>query len=92
MHAPPPPFSPPFGLTTDELVDHHRRATNYARFRIIDTGSRQYDEHDHQKIEEYDPPRMLLELRQEIADAINYLVGLDLQLGRWQRRIEEINT
>ena len=51
-----------------------------------------YDEEDHQRIEEFDPPRMLLEIRQEIADAINYLVGLDLQLGRWQRRIEEIPT
>lgn len=88
----PPPFAPPFGLSTDQLIDHHRRATNYARFRIADAGAREYDRSDHQKIEEYEPARMLLEVRQEIADAINYLVGLDLQLGRWQRRIEEINA
>lgn len=86
----PPPIAPPFGLTVDELVSYHRRACNYARFRISDAGARQYDETDHQLIEDFDPSRMILEIRQEIADAINYLVGLDLQLGRWQRRIEEI--
>lgn len=86
----PPPITPPFGLSVDELLTHHRRATNYARFRIADAGAREYSQGDHQRIEEYDPARMLLEIRQEIADAINYLVGLDLQLGRWQRRIEDI--
>lgn len=86
----PPPITPPFGLSVDELLTHHRRATNYARFRIADAGAREYAEENHQRIEEYDPARMLLEIRQEIADAINYLVGLDLQLGRWQRRIEDI--
>ena len=36
----PPPIAPPFGLTTEQLIEHHRRATNYARFRIADGGSR----------------------------------------------------
>lgn len=92
MEQIPPPLAPPFGLSTDDLVSYHRRATAYARFRIANAGSREYDRGDHQKIEEYEPSRMLLELRQEIADAVNYLVGLDLQLGRWQRRIEEIDA
>lgn len=86
----PPPIAPPFGLTVDELVSHHRRACNYARFRIQDAGAREYDKEDHQIIEDYDPSRMILEIRQEVADAINYLVGLDLQLGRWQRRMADI--
>ena len=86
----PPPLAPPFGLSVDELVRYHRRATNYARFRIQDSGAREYGEDDHQLIENYDPARLLLEIRQEIADAINYLVGLDLQLGRWQERIQDV--
>jgi hypothetical protein len=90
MVATPPPFAPPFGLSVEELVRYHRRATNYARFRIQDAGAREYGEEDQQLIENYDPARCLLEIRQEIADAINYLVGLDLQIGRWQDRIQDV--
>ena len=36
------------------------------------------------------PQRILLELRDEIADAVNYLAFLDIQLQRWQRRLETI--
>lgn len=89
MHIP-PPLAPPFGLTVDDLVQYHRRACNYARYRLSNQGARNYNEGDHQRIEEYEPQRMLQEIRAEIADAINYLVGLDLQLGRWNRRIEDI--
>lgn len=88
----PPPKPPPFGLSTEEFVQYHRRACAYSRFRVADAGSLVYDEGDHQKIEEYDPHRMLLELRAEIADAISYLVGMDLVIGRWQDRIEEIDA
>lgn len=71
-------------------MQYHRRACNYARYRLSNQGARNYNEGDHQRIEEYEPQRMLQEIRAEIADAINYLVGLDLQLGRWNRRIEDI--
>lgn len=87
-----PAHHPPFGISVDDLVGAHRRATNFARYRISDQGAREYDEADHQKFETMDPHRMLYELRCEIADAINYLVFLDIQLSRWQTRIEEIDA
>ena len=80
----------PFGITTEELAESQRKFCNYARFRITDTGSRQYSELDHQAFETMSPQRILLELRDEIADAVNYLAFLDIQLQRWQRRLETI--
>jgi ferritin len=88
----PPAMPPPFGLSTEQLINHHKRVTNYARFRLSEVGYRQYDEGDHQKIETMDHFRLLLETRQEIADAINYLVGLDIQLGRWYERLERVDA
>jgi hypothetical protein len=37
-----------------------------------------------------EPARILLELRQELADAVNYLTFIDVQLDRWSRRLEDI--
>lgn len=83
----PPPLPPAFGLTTEEFARYHRRACAYSRYRLLDAGSREYNEGDHQKMEEFDPHRILLELRQEVADAITYLVGLDLSIARWADKI-----
>ena len=79
-----------YGLSPEELTEAQRRFCNYARFRIADTGARQYDERDHQAFEDMTPQRVLLELRDELADAVNYLTFLDIQLSRWQRRLEGI--
>jgi len=88
--APPPPMPPHFGLTPEQFASYHRRACAYSRFRLLDAGSREYDEGTHQKMEEFDPHRILLELRQEVADAITYLVGLDLTIARWSDKIGEV--
>jgi len=79
-----------YGLSPEELTEAQRRFCNYARFRIADTGARQYDKSDHQAFEDMNPHRILLELRDELADAVNYLTFLDIQLSRWQRRLEGI--
>ena len=88
--SPPPPMPPEFGLTPEQFARYHRRACAYSRFRLLDAGSREYDEGTHQKMEEFDPHRILLELRQEVADAITYLVGLDLTIARWSDKIGEV--
>jgi len=88
--AHPNPNYPSWGISTEELAESQRRFCNYARFRITDTGSRQYSELDHQAFETMSPQRILLELRDEIADAVNYLAFLDIQLQRWQKRLEKI--
>ena len=86
----PPPQPPAFGLSVDEFAKYHRRACAYSRYRLLDAGSREYNEGDHQKMEEFDPHRILLELRQEVADAITYLVGLDLSIARWTEKIGDV--
>lgn len=83
-----PPTPIPHGLTLLELADAQRRFTNYARMRL--TSAREYDEGSEQSFEGYGPDRLLLELRQEIADAVNYLAFLDIQLARWGKRMEAI--
>jgi hypothetical protein len=52
----------------------------------IIAGGSQYDRADHQRIEELSPQQIVRELREEIADAVNYLTGLDVYLARipWQ--------
>ena len=58
--------------------------------RLLSVGSRQYDLADRQGFEDMEPARILLELRQELADAVNYLTFIDVQLDRWSRRLEDI--
>lgn len=81
---------PSYGVTTEELAEAQRRFCNYARFRISDTGARQYSGSQSQAFESMAPQRIILELRDELADAVNYLTFLDIQLSRWQRRLEGI--
>jgi hypothetical protein len=88
--VPPPPQPPDYGLSPSEFARYHRKACAYSRMRLLDAGAREYDEADHQLIEEFDPHRILLELRQEVADAITYLVGLDLAIARWSDKIGEV--
>jgi hypothetical protein len=81
---------PDYGITSGELAEAQRRFTNYARMRLLSVGSRQYDLADRQGFEDMEPARILLELRQELADAVNYLTFIDVQLDRWSRRLEDI--
>ena len=81
---------PTYGVTTEQLAEAQRRFCNYARFRITETGDRQYSGSQSQAFESMAPQRILMELRDELADAVNYLTFLDIQLSRWQRRLEGI--
>jgi hypothetical protein len=82
---------PKFGITTDELVEAHRRFSNYSRYRIMSSGRQQYDRGSSQAFESMSPQRILLELRDELADVQAYLAMLDITLSRWQQAMEEIS-
>ncbi len=81
-----PPSPQPHGMTVSDLAEAQRLFTNYARIRLLSAS--EYDDGEEQAFERFGPDRLLLELRQEIADAVNYLTFLDIQLARWGKRIE----
>ena len=78
------PVYPPFGMTTMEFAECQVRFTDFARNRIFK--GNQYDKRTHQRMEELNAVEIVQELREEIADAVNYLTGLDIYLSRipWQ--------
>jgi NTP pyrophosphatase (non-canonical NTP hydrolase) len=84
-----PPIHKGYGITTDELAEAQRRFTNYARLRILGTGNREYSRGSKQAFEDMHLHRLIDELRDEIADAVNYLTFLDIQLSRWKSTLEE---
>jgi len=84
-----PPIHPRYGVTTQELAEAQRRFTNYARLRIMGTGEREYGRGSKQAFEDMSHHRLIDELRDEIADAVNYLTFLDIQLSRWKSTLEE---
>lgn len=84
-----PPKHPGYGVTTDELAEAQRRFTNYARLRIMGTGNREYSRGGKQAFEDMSLHRLIEELRDEIADSVNYLTFMDIQLSRWKRTLEE---
>jgi hypothetical protein len=77
-------------MTVQELAKAQRMFSNYSRFRLQMQG-KEYDEGSEQAFERMTPQRLIMELRDELADAVNYLAFLDVQLSRWQREIEEIS-
>lgn len=79
------PVYPPLGLTTDEFAESQRAFTEFARKRIL-LGAQEYDHGGTQRMEELSAVQIVQELREEIADAVNYLTGLDIYLSRipWQ--------
>ena len=83
-----PPIHPRYGVTTDELAEAQRRFTNYARLRIMGTGNREYGRGSKQAFEDMSYHRLIDELRDEVADAVNYLTFLDIQLSRWKSELE----
>ena len=76
-------------MDVEALKRAHKRFANYARFRIDSIG-REYDDGEQQRFESMSPQRLILEMRDELADAVNYLAFLDIQLSRWAQRLEEI--
>lgn len=74
------PTYPPFGITTTQFAEAQERFTNFARGRIL-LGEK-YDKLTHQRIETLTAEQIVAELREEIADAVNYLAGLDIYLSR----------
>lgn len=84
-----PPQHPGYGVTTEELAEAQRRFTNYARLRIMGTGNREYGRGSKQAFEDMGLHRLIDELRDEIADSVNYLTFLDIQLSRWKTTLEE---
>lgn len=83
-----PAQHPGYGITTDQLAEAQRRFTNYARLRIMGTGNREYSRGSKQAFEDMSLHRLVDELRDEIADAVNYLAFLDIQLSRWKHELE----
>lgn len=84
-----PPAHPGYGVTTDQLAEAQRRFTNYARLRIMGTGHREYGRGGKQAFEDMSIHRLIDEFRDELADAVNYLTFLDVQLSRWKSTLEE---
>ena len=74
------PVYPPYGMTTDEFAECQAEFTSFARQRIYAGG--EYDKLTHQRMEELTGEQIVKELREEIADAVNYLAGLDIYLAR----------
>jgi hypothetical protein len=74
------PVYPPFGMTTIEFAECQKQFTNFARTRIY--AGAHYDKLTHQRMEELSAEEIVSELREEIADAVNYLTGLDIYLQR----------
>jgi hypothetical protein len=74
------PVYPPYGMTTDEFADCQATFTEFARQRIY--SGEEYDKLTHQRMEELTGEQIVKELREEIADAVNYLAGLDIYLAR----------
>ena len=83
-----PAQHPGYGITTDQLAEAQRRFTNYARLRIMGTGNREYSRGSKQAFEDMSIHRLIDELRDEIADSVNYLTFLDIQLSRWKHELE----
>lgn len=79
------PVYPMFGMTPKEFAECQKSFTQFARKRILNSAN-QYDHGTNQRMEELSAVEIVNELREEIADAVNYLTGLDIYLSRipWQ--------
>lgn len=75
------PTYPPYGLSVDEFAEAQESFTEYARSRVY-VGSQDYDLGESQRMENLSVNNVITELREEIADAVNYLVGLDIVVSR----------
>lgn len=71
----------PFGLTTEQYAEAQQAFTDYARSRIY-LGKLEYDLATHQKVEVQSLDELVTQLREELADAVNYLTAIDIKLER----------
>lgn len=80
----------PYGITTQQLADAQESFAAYARGRITGVGNRDYGFGSKQAFEDMPMRTIALELRDELADAVNYLTFLDIKLSRWLKLTEDI--
>lgn len=80
----------PYGMTTQDLADAQQKFTDYARLRIAGIGHLDYSREHSQAFEDMPMREIALELRDELADAVNYLTFLDIKLSRWLKLTEDI--
>jgi hypothetical protein len=80
---PSPPSVPEYGLNCDELYEYQREFTEYAAERLLGVGRDQYDEGASQKFEDMRLSELLIGLREELADVVNYATMIDVILTRW---------
>lgn len=85
----PPPVSPPYGMTSEQLATYQRRFTTYARMRITGTGHREYSNGTRQTFEDMSVHRLIDESVDELADLVNYATMLSIALQRLKQRIED---
>ena len=78
----------PYGMTTIQLANAQRRFTDYARLRISGIGHLDYSRESSQAFEDMTAVHIAKELRDEIADAVNYLTFLDIKISRWLKQME----
>ena len=77
-----------YGMTTMQLAEAQRRFTDYARLRISGIGHLDYSRESSQAFEGMTATHIAKELRDEIADAVNYLTFLDIKISRWLKQME----
>lgn len=77
-----------YGMTTEQLAEAQESFTAYARGRITGVGNRDYGFGSKQAFEDMSAVRIAAELRDEIADAVNYLTFLDIKISRWLKQME----
>jgi hypothetical protein len=78
----------PYGMTTEQLAAAQDKFTSYARLRISGVGHLDYSREDSQAFEGMTAVQIAKELRDEIADAVNYLTFLDIKINRWLKQLE----
>lgn len=78
----------PYGMTTEQLAEAQQKFTGYARLRISGVGHLDYSKESSQAFEDMTAVQIAKELRDEIADAVNYLTFLDIKISRWLKQLE----
>lgn len=78
----------PYGMTTEQLAEAQHKFTGYARLRISGIGHLDYSKEHSQAFEDMTAIQIAKELRDEIADAVNYLTFLDIKINRWLKQLE----
>lgn len=85
-----PPETPSRGVSVPQLAEYQRDLTDYARWRIIIKGADSYtDATGGQRFEDMDISQLGKEYQDEIADAINYLTMLNINVQRMIRAVIE---